>query len=124
MEFWRFRRQPSEQTIELAGPPDHREAFAEGVRRGRTEEKARRHGHPFIALVVALIAVAGVAILALAVKEGSFSRGGQIVDQQLSTVADKAQTAGQTAAVQTGQALKNAGDTIEQKASNASGKTP
>lgn len=124
MEFWGYRRQPVEQTGELAGPPDHRAAFAEGVRRGRTEERSRHRGHPLIALVVALIAIAGVAILALAIKEGSFSRGGQVVDQQLSTVADKAQTAGETAAVQTGQALKNAGATIQQKASDATGKNP
>ena len=121
MEFWKHRRRPAEDASrdagEIAGPPDHREAFAEGVRQGRQQERARHRGHPFLALVVALIAVVGVAMVALAVKEGSFSRGGQVVDQQISTAADKAQTASQTAAVRTGQAIQDAGTKIQQKAS-------
>ncbi len=120
MQFWGHRRDKVDANVRdsgvVAGPPDHRDAFAEGIRQGRREEAARRRGHPMLALVVALIAVAGVAMLALAAKEGSFSRGGQVVDQHISAVAGKAQDASSSAVAQTGQALENAGATIKQKA--------
>ena len=120
MQFWRRGRESADANVRdsgvVAGPPDHRDAFAEGIRQGRREERARHRGHPVLALVVALIAVAGVAMLALAAKEGSFSRGGQVVDRQLSAAAGKAQDASSSAVAQTGQALENAGATIKQKA--------
>jgi hypothetical protein len=104
----------------VAGPPDHRDAFAEGRRQGRREEK-KRHSHPILTLMVVLIALAGAAMLAVAAKEGSFSRGGQVVDQNLAVAADQAKIKAADAAAQTGQAIQNAGTTIEKKASDVTG---
>ena len=101
MQFFGHRRPGAAEPVmtgQMAGPPDHRDAFAEGIRRGRVEERARHRGHPVLMLLVLLVAVAGAAVIALAAREGSFSQGGQVVDRQLSVAADKAATAGRDAA--------------------------
>ena len=68
-----------------------------------------------IGLLVGLVAVAGAAMLALAAHEGSFARGGQVVDQNLSAAAGQAQNAGADALAKTGQAIQGAGASIERK---------
>jgi hypothetical protein len=121
MQFFRHRQRVDADPIDTpAGPPDRRDAFAAGKREGRREERARHHGHPLIGLLVAVVAVVGAAMLALAVHEGSFTRGGEVVDQNLSSAAGQAQNAGAGALAKTGQAIQNAGQTIQQTASNAS----
>jgi hypothetical protein len=119
MEFWRYRRPRAVEPTEVAGPPDHRDAFEEGVRQGRLAERRRHHGHPLLKLAVAVVAVAGAAVLALAAREGSFSRGGAVVDHNLAVATDKAQVSAANAAAQAGQAVKDAGDTLGKKVSDA-----
>jgi hypothetical protein len=85
--------------------------------RGRRDERARRprrHGSPFLTLVVLLAAAAGVGAIYLGVHEGSFGRGGQVVDQKLSGVTQPAQQATRNAADRAGDALQNAGQRIKQ----------
>ena len=97
--------------------------------RGRRDERARRprrHGSPFLTLVVLMAAAAGVGAIYLGVHEGSFSRGGQVVDQKLSGVAQPATQATRNAADRAGDALQNAGQRIKQaggdnSASNSGG---
>jgi hypothetical protein len=122
MQFFRHRQRidPVDSTNVVAGPPDRRDAFAAGKREGRLDEKKRRRGHPVIGLLVALVAVAGAAMLALAVHEGSFTRGGQVVDQNLQAAAGQAQNAGAGALAKTGEAIQNAGTSIQQTAQSAS----
>jgi len=120
MEFWRYRSRPVVETApEVAGPPDSRDAFDKGVKEGRLAERRRRHGHPFITLIVVIVAVAGAAVLALAAHEGSFSRGGAVVDRNLAVAADNAQVDAAKAATQAGQAVKDAGDSVAKTVSNA-----
>lgn len=125
MQFFRHRRRVDPKVDPgvdppVAGPPDERDAFAAGLRQGRREERARHHGHPVIGLLVAIVAVAGAAMLALAAHEGSFTKGGQVVDQNLAAAAGQAQAAGAGALDKTGQAIQNAGTSLQQSASNAS----
>ena len=117
MEFWRYRRTPAVEPTEVAGPPDHEDAFEKGVREGRLAERRRHQGHPLLKLAVAVVAVAGAAVLALAAHEGSFSRGGAVVDRNLAVAADNAQVGAAHAAAQAGQAVKDAGDTLGKKVS-------
>ncbi len=87
--------------------------------RGRRDERARRprrHGAPFLTLIVLVAAVVGAGAIYLGVSEGSFSRGGQVVDQKISSVAQPASQATRNAADKAGDALANAGQTIKQKA--------
>ena len=124
MQFFRHRRRidtfDASAPAPVAGPPDERQAFAAGRREGLLEERKRHHGHPVLGLLVALVAVAGAAMLALAAHEGSFSKGGQVVDQNLAAAADQAQSAGAGALNKTGQAIQNAGASLQQQASNVS----
>ena len=121
MQFFRHRRRiDPDIPAPVAGPPDERGAFAAGRREGHREEHQRHRGHPFIGLLLVLVAVAGAAMLALAAHEGSFTKGGQVVDQNLAAAAGQAQSAGAGALNKTGQAIQNAGASLQQQASNSS----
>jgi hypothetical protein len=123
MQFFRYRRRdpdavyaPDGRDPPAAPAPETREAFAAGRRLGHREARhRRRRGHPMIGLLLALVAVAGAAMLALAVREGSFARGGQVVDQNLSAAAGQAQNAGADAIARTGEAIHHAGASLERK---------
>jgi len=118
MQFFRHRRRDPElgRVPDAPAPsPDTREAFAAGRRLGHREARVRRRRHPVLGLLVGIVAVAGAAMLALAAREGSFARGGQVVDQNLSAAASQAQTAGADAIARTGQAIHNAGASLERK---------
>ena len=94
-------------------------AVRQAYDRGRRDERARRprrHGAPFLTLIVLVAAVVGAGAIYLGVSEGSFSRGGQVVDQKISSVAQPASQATRNAADRAGDALANAGQTIKQKA--------
>ena len=119
MQFFRHRRRDPDVILApdapLAEPPGTRHAFAAGRRLGQREARVRRRGHPMLGLLLGLVAVAGAAMLALAAREGSFARGGQVVDQNLSAAAGQAKTAGADALAHTGQAIQNAGASIDHK---------
>jgi len=123
MQFFRHRRRDPDvvyasdapQTARAARVPETRDAFAAGRRLGHREARLRRRRHPMLGLLVGLVAVAGAAMLALAAREGSFARGGQVVDQNLSAAAGQAQNAGADAIARTGQAIQNAGASLERK---------
>jgi hypothetical protein len=136
MEFWRYRRKreidpmtSSNATLvtptvvhtlrDPEGPPDRIDAFKEGLRRGRQEERLRHRGHPFITLAVLVVAAAGAAVIAMAAHEGSFSKGGAIVDQNLAVAADNAKVQAADAAAKASQAVKDAGEDVQQKVSAA-----
>jgi hypothetical protein len=120
MEFWKYRRKPVVDSSGIAGPPDRRDAFEEGRRQGRIDERRRHHGHPFLKLAVVVVAVAGAAVVALAAHEGSFSRGGAVVDHNLAAAAENAQVSSAQAVAQAGQAVKDAGTSLEKKVTDAS----
>jgi hypothetical protein len=94
-------------------------AVRQAYDRGRRDERARRprrHGAPLLTFIVLLAAVVGAGAIYLGVSEGSFSRGGQVVDQKLAGVTQPATQATRTAADKAGDALQNAGQQIKQKA--------
>jgi hypothetical protein len=124
MQFFRHRRRGPGAARDLderdvspaaASTPDTRDAFAAGRRLGHREARLRRRGHPMIGLLVAVVALAGAAMLALAAREGSFARGGRVVDQNIQAAAGQAQNAGAQAIARTGQAIQSAGASLEHK---------
>ncbi len=122
MQFFRYRRKDPDliyapEPVEPAPvrAEDSRRAFVAGRRAGRREARLRRRRHPVLGLLLGVVALAGAAILALAAHEGSFARGGQVVDQNLSAAAGQAQTAGADAVAKTGQAIQDAGASLERK---------
>ena len=98
---------------------DRNTAVREAYDRGRRDERARRprrHTSPFMALIVLVAAAAGVGAIYLGVQQGSFTRGGQVVDQKIAGVTAPAQQATRNAADRAGDALENAGQRIKQSA--------
>jgi hypothetical protein len=85
--------------------------------RGRRDERARRHGSPLLTVVLLLAAAAGAVVLYLAISQGSFARGGALVDQNLSN-------ATQTVAAKAGDALQNAGANLKNAQAPASAPAP
>jgi hypothetical protein len=129
MQFFRHRRRDPDVVYASDGrasapperSPEARQAFDAGRRLGHREARVRRRrSHPMIGLLLGLVAVAGAAMLALAAREGSFARGGQVVDQNLSAAAGQAQNAGADAIARTGQAIQNAGASLERKSAPSS----
>lgn len=94
-------------------------AVRQAYDRGRRDERARRprrHGAPFFTFIVLAAALVGVGAIYLGVSQGSFGRGGQVVDQKLGAVAQPATQATRSAADRAADALENAGQRIKQTA--------
>lgn len=90
--------------------------WRDAYERGRRDERARRPTFSLVSLAVVLAAVVGGGAIFLAAREGSFTRGGEVVDHTLSTAADKAQAPLRGAADRTGNALEHAGQDLKDKA--------
>lgn len=58
--------------------------------RGRRDERARRKRHPVLMSLTVLAAAVGATVIALAGLEGSFARGGSVVDHNLGVAANRA----------------------------------
>jgi hypothetical protein len=99
------------------GTGEARDAYAAGRRdQQRVEPPApprRRHGFGLVGFLVVLVAAIGVVWVVLAAREGSFAAGGAVVDQKLAEVTSPARVAATQAVDRTGQAVKNAGQTLE-----------
>ena len=95
---------------------DVREAYE----RGRQDERASRRRHPIFMTLTFAAAICGVALLALAAANGSFSAGGSVADQNLSAAVNKAEPQVRDAAGQAGQSLRDAGQAAKAKATGSS----
>jgi len=94
----------------------HEEKLArDAYDRGRRDERARHRGSPLLALIMLVVALAGGTMIYLAAREGSFARGGQVVDQTLGQAAAPAKSVAESA----GNALEGAGQSLKQTAGPA-----
>jgi hypothetical protein len=95
-------------------------AASEAYERGRRDERARRKSHPVFWGVVLLLAGAGAIVIAVAVNNGgSFSRGGQVVDQNIAQAAQQARPVVQHAQNQAAQSLNHAANQAGQSLDRA-----
>ena len=78
--------------------------------RGRRDEASRHHRNWLWVIVEALLAVVGVIVLVLAALNGSFERGGRVIDEQLSIARVEAGPTLRNAASDAGTAIQNARD--------------
>ena len=76
-------------------------------------EPRRRRGLGLIGGLVTVVAVLGALWIALAVREGSFSAGGAVVDRKIAEATLPAKTAASEAVDRTGQAVQSAGQAAE-----------
>ena len=71
-----------------------------------------------LATVLLLAACAGAFVVYLGVSQGSFTGGGQAIDQNLAHARQQAAQAGRDAASRAGDALENAGQKLKQHNGN------
>ena len=96
---------------------DHDAAMRKAYDRGRRDERARhprRRGSPVLTTVLFLAACAGAFVIYLGVSQGSFTGGGQAIDQNIANAKAQAVQAGRNVANKTGDALENAGQNLKQ----------
>ena len=84
-------------------------AVTDAYERGRREEGLRRRGSPIMALITIVLVVIALAVLYLAIRTGSFSGAGAVLDNLI-------QTPAHAAAEKAGSALESAGQTIKNDA--------
>ena len=94
-----------------------RDAHARGV----AEERARHKRNPLVTLLIALCAVLGIAVIALAVWKGSFSGAGETLDQTAGQAAEQARAGANEVADETGEALQDGGRNLESRGEAAQG---
>jgi predicted anti-sigma-YlaC factor YlaD len=105
-----------------AGPDElAREDLREAYERGRSDERKNRKRHPVAMTLTFAAALVGVVLLALAAINGSFTRAGATVDQNLNTAVTNAEPQVRDAAAQAGQSLRDAGQSVREKSSDAPG---
>ena len=85
-----------------------RQDLREAYNRGRQDERAERKRHPLMMTLMFLAAAVGVVVIALAAVNGSFGGAGEVVDQNLTTAADRAEPVVRGAASDASQAVKDA----------------
>lgn len=121
MKPW-FGRRPA--TVRGA---DQAEAYREGraderrdegpwARRSAPVRVRRRGGLGLVGLVFLIIVAVGAIMLYLAARNGSFSAGGAVVDHGLSNAAHRATAPVRHAEDKAGQALENAGRSLQRNA--------
>jgi len=107
---------------DAAGPEDLARAdLRDAYERGRSDERASRRRHPVAMTLTFAAALVGVVLLALAAVNGSFTRAGGVVDQKLNTAVTTAEPQVRDAAAQAGQSLRDAGQSVKQKAADSAG---
>lgn len=89
---------------------DIKSDLREAYERGRRDERATRKRHPIAMTVTVVAAAVGLVVMGLAAVNGSFSRAGGVVDQNLTVAADRAEPVVRDAAADAGQSLRKAGD--------------
>ena len=113
VEAYREGRVDERRNLEVAPATATRASRAEiqaAYERGRAQ---RRGVSPLLSLVMLIAVVVAGALIYLAVRNGSFSNGGAVVDNGLDKVAQTVDAPIKNAAENTGAALQKAGDKLK-----------
>ncbi len=137
MAFWRFANrsdtvqpgvvQPvAVQPVAVVDPKTYDADMRRAYDHGRQDERSRRRGgFGPLGVILVLIAAVGVILVVFAIREGSFSAGGAVVDNKLVQATSGVTPAIDNAASTTGSALENAGQNLkDQGAAIAGSSTP
>ena len=132
MAFWSFANRTNTvqpvavQPVSVVDPKtydaDMRRAYDHGHQDGRAH---RRGGLGPLGFILVLVAAVGVILVVFAIREGSFSAGGAVVDNKLVQATSGVAPALDNAASKTGTALETAGQNLkDQGAAIAGSSTP
>ena len=77
--------------------------------RGRRDEAVRHKRNWLLTIAAALLALVGLIVLVLAAINGSFARGGTVIDRQLSIAVDQAEPAVRNAASEAAEEIREVG---------------
>jgi Tfp pilus assembly protein PilX len=80
----------------------------ESYDRGRRDEAGRHKRNWLVTLLTTLLALVGALVLVMAALNGSFQRGGAVIDRQLSIAADNAEPAVRNAASEVSEEIQEA----------------
>ena len=127
MDRWNSWRTPRAVAVPpgaaIVDPGEVRAQINQAYDKGRHDEAKRHRSHPILGLALLLAAAVGAVVVFYAVREGSFSRGGAVVDNKLAVAASSAgpaiADAAATAVPRIEQAAETAGPKIEQAAAKA-----
>lgn len=106
---------------EPAVDDDVRADIRHAYERGRRDERARRRRHPILMTFTFICAAVGLAVLVLAGLNGSFARGGAVVDASLSIAASRAAPVANEAAASAGRSLRGQSQSPKTGISNGAG---
>ncbi|HEY3887614.1 MAG TPA: hypothetical protein VGL73_03505 [Caulobacteraceae bacterium] len=132
MAFWSFAnrsdtvRPVAAQPVATVDPKTYDADMRRAYDHGRLDERSRRRGRfgP-LGFILVLVAAVGVILVVFAIREGSFSAGGAVVDNKLVQATSGVAPAIDNAASKTGTALETAGQNLkDQGAAIAGSSTP
>ena len=108
-----------ERTVTTVDTRSLEEVRRDAYQRGVADERARHKRNPLVTILIALCAVLGVAVIALAIWRGSFSGAGETLDRTAGQAAEQARVAGSEIADETGEAMQDTGRTLETRGETA-----
>ena len=121
MRLWGVRNAAAPDGEIAADAGDLRLELREAYRRGRRDEHRRHRRSPLITGGLLVIGAIGAVVLYFAAQQGSFARGGQVVDAQLTHATTQViPTVVNDAADRTGTALQSAGVRLKTQGVTAS----
>ena len=131
MAFWSFANRPATvepvavRPVTVVDPKTYDADMRRAYDHGRQDERSRRRGgFGPLGFILVLVAAVGVILLVFAVREGSFSAGGAVVDNKLVQATSSVAPAIDNAATKTGTAMENAGQNLKDQGAAIAGSAP
>lgn len=122
MAFWSFANRPAAQPVAVVDPKTYDADMRRAYDHGRQDERSRRRGFGPFAFILVLVAALGVLFIVFAIREGSFSAGGAVVDNKLVQATSGVAPAIDSAASKTGTAMETAGQNLKDQGAAIAGK--
>lgn len=123
MAFWSFANRPATaHPAATIDPATYDADMKRAYDHGRLDERARRRrGFGPLSFILVLAAVIGVVLIVFAVREGSFTAGGAVVDNKLTQATSGVAPAIDNAASKTGTAMETAGQNLKDQGAAIAG---